>query len=282
VAHLGFSKFGGGTKKILVDQVIRTGVEAPGSNLTPLKFSELLFILFIFSIFLLPNARSPILKYFCPTLICFLVVALAEGHGDLGAESPVAGALSRFRKNCNLWDYINPTMILFKLCNNNKVLGHRFRMLSIGPKSFFYILGLELNGAELLFFGAVHKRRPHKIAKNWPPPLLPCPQNVRTGSTPLPTCPCGHTINFKKTDEFLHQNVQTSTSEEPSSPLSTKCPNWTKTPPLTADVFYRRPLCSFIKKVCLILFKKSGEKTCYFKSTRNQHVLKGSKVLPKK
>jgi len=51
-------------------------------------------------------------------------------------ESPVAGALSRRRKNCNLWDYMNSTMILFKLCNNNKVLGHRFLgRYQIGPKT---------------------------------------------------------------------------------------------------------------------------------------------------
>jgi len=61
------------------------------------------------------------------------------GHGDLGAESPVAVALSRCRKNCNLWDYMNPTMILLKLCN--KVLGHKVRTLSIGPKSFWYNQG---------------------------------------------------------------------------------------------------------------------------------------------
>jgi len=67
----------------------------------------------------------------------------------LREENPVAGALSRCRKNCNLWDCMNPAMILFKLCNN-QVLGHRFRTLSISPKS-----GLELNDAELLFFAVL-------------------------------------------------------------------------------------------------------------------------------
>jgi len=38
----------------------------------------------------------------------------------------------------------------------------------------------HLDGDQKL--GAVHKRRPYKIAKNWPPP--PCLQNVRTGQTP--------------------------------------------------------------------------------------------------
>jgi len=51
---------------------------------------------------------------------------------------------------CNLWDYMNPTMILFKLCNNNKILGHRFRTL--------YQSALELNGTELLFFAVLIRK----------------------------------------------------------------------------------------------------------------------------
>jgi len=49
-------------------------------------------------------------------------------------------------------------MILFKLCNNNIVLGHRFRTLTISPKSFFVYSGLELNGAELLFFAVLIRK----------------------------------------------------------------------------------------------------------------------------
>jgi len=30
----------------------------------------------------------------------------------------------------------------------------------------------------------------------------PCPKNVRTGSTLFPPCPCGHTINFEKSEVF--------------------------------------------------------------------------------
>jgi len=106
--------------------------EAPWQQSCPLKFSELLFILLYFVYF--PPKRS-----FAPPPLN--IAALAEGHGNLVGESPVAGALSRCRKNCNLRDCMNPTMILFKLCNYNKVLGHRFRTLSIGPKSFLYNQG---------------------------------------------------------------------------------------------------------------------------------------------
>jgi len=48
----------------------------------------------------------------------------------------------------------------------------------------------------------------------------------------LAPCPCGHIINFEKS-EFSHQKVQMSASEEPS--LSAKCSHWTTL--LTAVVF---------------------------------------------
>jgi len=43
-------------------------------------------------------------------------------------------------------------------------------------------------------------------------------------------------------------------------------------------------LCSFNQKVCLVLSRKSGEKTCLFKNMAigNQNGLESSKVLPKK
>jgi len=93
------------------------------------------FIILVY--FCPPNARFPPspLKYFYPTIVCFLVAALAEGHGDLEAESPVSGALSCCRKNCNLWDCMNPNDFI-QIVQQHKVLSHRFRTLSIGPKSF--------------------------------------------------------------------------------------------------------------------------------------------------
>jgi len=42
-----------------------------------MKFSELLFILLYLKFFAPPNARLPPLKYFCPTMVCFLVAAPA-------------------------------------------------------------------------------------------------------------------------------------------------------------------------------------------------------------
>jgi len=47
-----------------------------------------------------------------------------------------------------------------------------------------YLSNFPTQYALLEKFGAVHKRRPYKIVKNWSPSPR-CPQNVRTGSTPL-------------------------------------------------------------------------------------------------
>jgi len=52
------------------------------------------------------------------------------------------------------------------------------------------------------------KARPHKIAKNWPLPL------VRKMSALAQPSPCWHTINFKKCEFFLLQKVRTSASEK--------------------------------------------------------------------
>jgi len=86
--------------------------------------------------------------------------------------------------------------------------------------------------------GAVHKKRPQKINS-------PGPQNVRTGSTPLSPCPCGHNINFEKSEVFLHQKCRRPRLKNLLSPLSAKCPHWTNLSILTADVFYGRPLIPY-------------------------------------
>jgi len=57
---------------------------------------------------------------------------------EIWKRSPQSPEPSAVVKNFSGWDYINPTMILFKLCNNNKVLGHRFKTLSNASKSFLY------------------------------------------------------------------------------------------------------------------------------------------------
>jgi len=87
--------------------------------------------------------------------------------------------------------------------------------------------------------GAVHKRHPHKIVKNWPPPLAAkCPHWLNPSPHPYP---CGLTVNFEKS-EFFAPKVRTSASED-LPPLSEKCPNWTiPPPPFPADLFYGRPL----------------------------------------
>jgi len=44
---------------------------------------------------------------------------------------------------------------------------------------------------------AVHKRRLHKIAKNWLPLLV-----RKMSALAQPVCPCGHTLNFEKPEIF--------------------------------------------------------------------------------
>jgi len=67
---------------------------------------------------------------------------------------------------------------------------------------------------------AVHKRRPHKIAKNWPLPLV-C--KMFALGQPLVRA---DTPKISKNPKFLHQKVRTSASEEPPPSLSAKCPHW--------------------------------------------------------
>jgi len=55
------------------------GSKTPGSNLVPLKFSELLFILYLVYFCPPSNARLSPLKYFCPTMVCFLSCDAAGG-----------------------------------------------------------------------------------------------------------------------------------------------------------------------------------------------------------
>jgi len=54
----------------------------PGSGFAPPEVFWIVFYFIIFSIFLppAPKARLPPLKYFCPTMVCFLVTALVNGH----------------------------------------------------------------------------------------------------------------------------------------------------------------------------------------------------------
>jgi len=75
---------------------------------------------------------------------------------------------------------------------------------------------------------AVHKGRLHKIAKKLTPSLLSakCPYSLNL----LPSCPSGHTMNFKKSDVFCTKKCGRPHLKNPL-PL-----------PLTVDVFYGRPL----------------------------------------
>jgi len=95
--------------------------------------------------------------------------------------------------------------------------GERVSFCDFVRTSFMDGPSFENNLMIFLLVRAVHKRRPHRIAKNWFP-------LVRTGST---SCPCGHTINFKKSVLFCTKKCWRPHLKNPLPPLSEKCPNWT-------------------------------------------------------
>jgi len=97
----------------------------------------------------------------------------------------------------------------------------------------------------ILQWGAVHKRRPHKIAKNWSPSPL-----VRTGLSPS-SCLCGHTINFEKSEVFALKSADVRIWR------TLVCKMFALDNPPTAGIFYGRPLS------CAISCKPKG---CWCKS----------------
>jgi len=91
-----------------------------------------------------------------------------------------------------------------------------------------------------LQYGTVHEGRLHKIAKNWLPHLSEkCPNWLN----PLSPCPCGNTVNLKKSEIFYIKKCVTSAPEEASSPLDRKMSAHEKSPStLRADVLYGQTL----------------------------------------
>jgi len=87
---------------------------------------------------------------------------------------------------------------------------------------------------------AVHNGRPHKIAKNWP--LFPCPQNVRTIAQPLLSVRTHH--KFRKIRSvFAQKSADIRIWRISFSSLVRKMFALDKPSlPLTAEVFYGRPL----------------------------------------
>jgi len=71
--------------------------------------------------------------------------------------------------------------------------------------------------------------RPQRTSAQNHEKLTPSPL-VRTGSTPFPPCPCGHTINFEKFDIFCTKKCGRSHSKNPLSPwpqnVRTGQPTW--------------------------------------------------------
>jgi len=90
---------------------------------------------------------------------------------------------------------------------------------------------------EIKRLGTDHKRRPHKIAKNWPPSLL----FAKYLHWLHPPCPCGHIINFKKCKLFAPNSADIRIWR---TPLSEKCPNWTIS--LLRTTFMDSPLVSIL------------------------------------
>jgi len=85
---------------------------------------------------------------------------------------------------------------------------------------------VTMNGFETI--RAVHKRRPHKIAKNDSP--SPCPQNIRTGLT-HPSSPLVQTNTPKipKNRKFFAPK-SADVRIEITPPFSEKCPHWANPP----------------------------------------------------
>jgi len=109
-----------------------------------------------------------------------------------------------------------------------------------------------------VWFGAVHKGHPHKIANNWPP----CPHWLN----PLPSCPCGHTITFEKSDVFLIKKCGCP-HLNPPSPSPQNVRTGQAPPPRSADVLYGRPLsitwkAFSLKQVCTLLILNGNIVSC--------------------
>jgi len=67
----------------------------------------------------------------------------------------------------------------------------------------------------------------------------PCPQNVCTGSTPSP---CGHTLNFKKSEVFALKGADDGRQHLKKPPCLKNVRAGQTPSPLTADVFYEQSL----------------------------------------
>jgi len=78
---------------------------------------------------------------------------------------------------------IDVTAVLLLVFRLREVIVHERRVLA---KHVFNIIHDLIRG--------LHKRRPYKIAINWPPP--PCPHWLNS------PCPCGHIMNFEKSYFF--------------------------------------------------------------------------------
>jgi len=126
---------------------------------------------------------------------------------------------------------------VFKSAVLTKVNGMAFGLHREIERSILFAVGVQVVSHAEFVYSLHYAKRPSikdvrtNSQKKLPSP--PCPQNVRTSSPP--PLSCGHTLNFKKSENFLHQKVQTSASEEPL--VRTRQTRL----PLTAGVFYGQP-----------------------------------------
>jgi len=104
------------------------------------------------------------------------------------------------------------------------------------------------------WLGTVHKRRPHKIAKNdlSRPPL--------TALAKLP-CPCEHTINFKKSEVFAQKSANVRIWRIPLTPRP-KNVRIEQTPsPWLRKSLIDGPLVSLIFEIKMCFFKQDATYT---------------------
>jgi len=109
------------------------------------------------------------------------------------------------------------------------------------------------------------KIRPHKIAKNFLPSCL------HWLNSPLSPFPCGHTINFERSEGFYTKKYGRPHLKTPS-PFICKMSELDELPsPLIADVFYRWPQMHY--QIASGLYKNVSHVTRIFCRPFNDNIL---------
>jgi len=100
-------------------------------------------------------------------------------------------------------------------------------------------------------YGAIHKGRPHKIMKNWPSFPFVCKMSALAQPLSSPG-PCGHNINFEKSNVFCTKKCEHSIwrTEEPllNVWLDNPPPYWITSPD------YGHPLWTAPNHICALMY----------------------------